>query len=150
MTPITFRVAAVPVPKGSVKAFLPKGWNRPVLTSDAKGLKAWASVVKSQAQQHCSSLVTGGVALNLAFVLPRPKSHPKTKTIAHTTRPDVDKLARAVLDALIGVAFNDDGQVAGLVCTKRYGDLGEQPGVVVTIADIEGALEAAWHEASRA
>jgi crossover junction endodeoxyribonuclease RusA len=140
MTPITFRVAAVPVPKGSVKAFMVKGLNRPVLTSDAKGLKAWASVVRGAAQHHCTSLLEGGVAVSLGFVLPRPKSMPK-KTRPHMTRPDVDKLARAVLDALIGVTFHDDGQVVGLACDKRYAALGEQPGVTVSLVTVRPDAE---------
>lgn len=45
-------------------------------------------------------------------------------------RNDVDKLARAVLDALTGVCWRDDGQVVSLHVQKRWG-LEEQTEIVV-------------------
>jgi crossover junction endodeoxyribonuclease RusA len=48
-----------------------------------------------------------------------------------TTRPDVDKLARAILDALTTAGLlDDDAQVVRLVATKSYGD---RPGVHVLV-----------------
>jgi Holliday junction resolvase RusA-like endonuclease len=35
------------------------------------------------------------------------------------TKPDVDKIARCVLDALTGVVYGDDAQVAALDIRKR-------------------------------
>jgi crossover junction endodeoxyribonuclease RusA len=131
---VTFRAAGIPAPKGSVKAFLPPGWSRPVLTSDAKGLRGWAAVVRSEAQRHVHALYPGAVACWLDFALPRPKALPKRGTKPHVSRPDVDKLARAILDALTGVAWPDDSRVIELHATKRYARLLEQPGVIVTLA----------------
>jgi len=37
-------------------------------------------------------------------------------------KPDVDKLARALLDALTGVAYGDDAQVVEMHVCKTYGD----------------------------
>ena len=37
-----------------------------------------------------------------------------------TTKPDVDKLARAALDALTGVLWADDSQVVSLHAQKEY------------------------------
>jgi len=39
-----------------------------------------------------------------------------------TTKPDLDNIAKAVLDGLNGVAFVDDKQVCDLFVTKRYSD----------------------------
>lgn len=36
------------------------------------------------------------------------------------SRPDVDNLAKLVLDAMNGLVYFDDGQVARLVCEKKY------------------------------
>ena len=36
-----------------------------------------------------------------------------------TFKPDVDNIAKAVLDALNGVAFEDDSQVVRLRCSKH-------------------------------
>lgn len=37
-------------------------------------------------------------------------------------KPDSDNIAKAILDALNGVAYYDDSQVVGLTVKKEYGD----------------------------
>ena len=128
---ISFRVASEPVPKGSMKAFV-RG-KHAILTSDNPRLKGWEAVVRHQAQQHIAALETGPVSVTLAFACKRTLALPKRSERPHQTKPDLDKLARAVLDALTGVAFQDDAQVTRLACTKRYALQGEQPGVLVTL-----------------
>jgi Holliday junction resolvase RusA-like endonuclease len=69
---------------------------------------------------------TVNVVIEAVFV--RPKYH-KTKRGVKVTAPeiprqDVDNVAKAVLDALNGVAWVDDTQVARLVIEKSYGDEG--------------------------
>lgn len=49
---------------------------------------------------------------------------------ACTTRPDIDKLARAILDALSGIIYEDDKQVIWLSAEKRYS---ENPGADISI-----------------
>jgi Holliday junction resolvase RusA-like endonuclease len=41
-------------------------------------------------------------------------------------KPDADKLARQLLDAITGVIYADDGQVVSLLCEKHYAE-GDQP-----------------------
>lgn len=135
---ITFTATGVPAPKGSIKAFMPRGGRFPVLTSDAKGLKAWSAIVRASAIiAQVPKLAEGPVTVGMAFRLPRPDYLRKKKTLAtqppHITRPDLDKLTRAVSDALTGVAYHDDGQVDSLRLTKRYCDPLEEPGVTVFI-----------------
>lgn len=50
-----------------------------------------------------------------------------------TTKPDIDNLAKAVLDALNGTAWRDDAQVVELACSKRYGAI---PSVHVVVREI--------------
>ncbi len=38
---IEFTVYGVPIPQGSTKAFVPKGWTRPVVTHDSARTKPW-------------------------------------------------------------------------------------------------------------
>ena len=59
------------------------------------------------------------VKVCLEFYLPRPKSN---KTTWPVDRHDVDNLSKGILDAMIGVAFEDDGQVISLYVSKRWSD----------------------------
>lgn len=55
--------------------------------------------------------------------------------IRPTNKMDCDNIAKAVLDALNGLAYHDDGSVVCLLVIKRYSD---RPRVEVTIGRIEG------------
>lgn len=50
--------------------------------------------------------------------------------IRPTTKPDADNIAKCILDACNGIAFEDDKQVCELVVKKRYAEV---PGVTVTL-----------------
>jgi Holliday junction resolvase RusA-like endonuclease len=50
---------------------------------------------------------------------------------------DVDKIARALLDAMTGFLWDDDAQVVTLECEKRYAQLGEGPSMVVYVRSLE-------------
>lgn len=58
-------------------------------------------------------------------VFQRPKSHLRKSGVKVTApalpRCDVDNVAKAVLDALTGIAWADDAQVQRLVVEKSYG-----------------------------
>jgi Holliday junction resolvase RusA-like endonuclease len=144
-----FFVAGNPVPKGSAKAFVIKGTNRAIVTqTNREKQKPWASMIGVTAQEHVNEMLTGPLKLSLQFVLARPKSHYRTGKNAallrddapywHTNKPDLDKLIRCVKDALTGVVWQDDSQVAQISRTsKRYGD---HPGVIIEVLplDLEG------------
>lgn len=117
---ICFTVFGEARPKGSARAFVPKGWTRPIITSDNKSLKAWESKIAAVAQTVASGqLITGPVILTVSFYLPRPKSLPK-KAVQHTKRPDLDKLVRGATDALTGVLWKDDAQIVSITASKSY------------------------------
>jgi Holliday junction resolvase RusA-like endonuclease len=49
--------------------------------------------------------------------------------------PDLDKLVRAIFDALTDAdVWNDDSQVVKLVTTKYYATDIQRPGVIITVA----------------
>ena len=82
------------------------------------------------------------VYVQLDFYLSRPKSHYGTGRNAQKIkesapswpgRPDVDKLARAVLDALTGLVIADDSTVVELRAGKSYG---RRPGVAVLVEEM--------------
>lgn len=128
----TFSVRGKPEPKGSTRAFVPKGWTRAVITSANPKAKVFAELVRWAAQEFAPpTLLTGPVSVSMVFGIQRPKSAPK-KRVWPTTKPDIDKLVRLVLDALTHVIWADDSVVVQLEATKVYGE----PGVTVTVREI--------------
>ena len=146
---IEFQVRGLPVPQGSAKAFPnPKTGGSIVVTQTPK-LKAWREAIASEARRavdHISAMLDDGtgdafheprlgkfeliesaVCVSLLFSFDKPKS--RKKEIHMRTRPDLDKLIRAVLDGCTNVIWKDDSQVCHITATKIYG----VPGVVVRI-----------------
>jgi Holliday junction resolvase RusA-like endonuclease len=91
------------------------------------------------------------IQLEITFAFQHPLSHyrglsyqlkPEHQSALQTHVPDIDKLARAVLDALTGIVYEDDAQVASLVATKIYDSLDS---TVICIRDLtpEGLWDAA-------
>jgi crossover junction endodeoxyribonuclease RusA len=88
--------------------------------------------------------MAGPVAVVITFRLRRPKGHYGSGRNAATVRPgapaypvgkpDVDKLARAVLDGLTaGGAFKDDAQVITLAAGKVYA---ERAGADIQVSEV--------------
>ncbi len=124
-------VRGIPKPQGSMRAFVVKG--RPIITSSTKGLKAWRNLVALTAQAKApQELIEGPLHIDLDFKLPKPKAEPKRKRTWPSRRPDLDKLIRAILDALTGIVFRDDSQVIGIYAAKDWGT----PGVEIHIFQI--------------
>lgn len=67
---------------------------------------------------------SGPVRLSATFVLPKPTTTVRKRDAGRliwvAKKPDVDNLAKALLDSLSGVAWSDDSQVASLHISKRY------------------------------
>ena len=137
MDVIRFFVEGVPMPQGS-KAHVGKGVmiesaDRKTNTRRTGGLKRWRQAVYIEARQAIKSgqffSDEDPVAMSLIFSLPKPKS---VKQMLPFRKPDVDKLARAVCDALSGTLYKDDARIVRLIASKRYCQKGEAPGVHVT------------------
>lgn len=56
-----------------------------------------------------------------------------------TTSPDLDNVCKAVMDALNGVAYPDDGRVVELIATKEHAPQGGAPRTEITITPLDGA-----------
>ena len=135
---LTFNVPGVPVPQGSKRVFR----GRLVDHNSAK-LKQWRSAIAMVAQlKHKGAVFEGPIHLTAEFRFPRPKSHYGTgknatilkpdAPIFHTNKPDLDKLVRAVGDALTqSLVIKDDCKISRLTAVKIYG----VPGVTITIED---------------
>lgn len=135
--PITFYASGFPRPQGSKRAILAHGRAR--LVEMARGLKPWRQIVHLAAQDALRTAqvdpVVGPVALTLEFVMRRPRRPTKP---ACDTKPDLDKLVRAVLDGLTGAAYADDSAVVRITASKRYARASgiERPGCLVTVEAI--------------
>lgn len=136
---ISFTVYGTPVPQGSMRAFVPKGWTRAVVTGDNAKTKPWRQEVALMARDAmnlaCKSpaLRPLGVSVACDFYFSRPKSTPR-RVVWKTTKPDIDKLLRSVLDALKGVCYEDDGQVIW-ACPAKYFDAQPRAEIRVTVIE---------------
>lgn len=55
----------------------------------------------------------------------------------HTSRPDLDNLEKAAMDALNGYAWHDDCQVAAITSSKCVSKAGESIGARIRISQIQ-------------
>ena len=132
---MTFKVLGLPQTKGSTRLlFTKKG--KAVVTSDNKQLRPWEHDVAICAMAGGVKVIEKGpVKVEVQFVLPRPRSA-RRGDVFSWKKPDVDKLLRAVLDALTGVAYHDDGQVSVIQAAKRFALAGEPAGASVSISPL--------------
>lgn len=69
--------------------------------------------------------VSGPIHVEISSIFAIPKSWSKSRKAAaegrpHIQRPDMDNLAKCVLDGLNGVAFTDDAQVHSVYARKSW------------------------------
>lgn len=128
MTDISFTVRGVPAPQGSMKAFV-IGKHAIVTTANPR-VHQWRQAIAEEARKVAPPALLGG-ALNVScyFTFTPPKSRRKQGMTMYS-RPDLDKLLRAVLDACTGILWHDDAQVQMLRGQKVYSD---PPHVDITV-----------------
>lgn len=142
MNDLSFFVAGLPRPKGSLRGFaFRKGARLGVRMTEgnADTVKPWMSSIAWAAREAGARVPSAGpLGVSVTFVLPRPKSHSGAQGVKASAppypagKPDVDKLVRAVLDALTGIVWLDDSQVVWLKAEKAYGP---EPGASVLVFD---------------
>lgn len=125
---IGFIVPGIAAPQGSKSArVLPGG--RISMREASKALKPWRDevirvirdLVAYQPGPAAGWPLLGPVAVDLVFTMPKPKSAPKRRTTYPIVKPDIDKIARAILDAgTFGGLWHDDAQVVDLHPYKVY------------------------------
>jgi crossover junction endodeoxyribonuclease RusA len=138
---IQFFAPGIPAQQGSKT---PVGSGRFVESNPQ--LKSWRSVVAASCVRSHPAVepLTGPVFMTLVFWYPRPQGHYRKRKGEVMLRddaptykqsaPDLDKLVRAVCDALTGIAFADDKLVANLLAVKRYTE--KTAGVEITISSL--------------
>ena len=126
-----------------MRAFVRGG--RAAVTSDNPQLRSWRQDVAAVVAEAADGQLEGPIQVDLEFVLSRPSGHfgkrgllPSAPRYPTGARGDLDKLCRAVLDAVTAAgAWRDDGQVVRLDAWKRYAAEAEGPHVFGAIHELE-------------
>lgn len=115
----------------------PRGQGRPRFARTGSGVrtytdsetKGYQMLVRSMAAIARVREIEGPVAISIVACFEIPKSASKSRQaemraglVRPTKRPDMDNIAKAILDALNGVAFKDDAQVCELSVSKVWAD----------------------------
>jgi crossover junction endodeoxyribonuclease RusA len=144
---ISVWVAGVPAPQGSKRPLGRQGgFGKHIMIESSKKVAPWREDVRQaflerhiDAHRVCwqdrqDSL--GPVIVKIVFVLPRTKAM-RDRPAAEfpmVQKPDLDKLGRAVLDALKSAGvYADDSQVVTLLSHKRRAEPGEPTGAMIHI-----------------
>lgn len=147
MTCLSVFVPGRPAPQGSKNGrpiYRGRGADREFTgkvaqVESSKAVKPWredirAALLDDAGQPRHQFGAEDPLTVRLEFVMPRPASTPKRRTPPAIRKPDIDKLARACLDAITSAGvISDDARVVDLHATKRLAELDETPGCRITV-----------------
>lgn len=124
---ITFVCYCHPEPQGSSRGFPIQRQNGEIgvsITSDNPKLKPFRHAIAQTAMLAVDTrpFARKHIPVRLAIdcYFQKPASVPK-KRLFPVVKPDADKLARSIFDALTGIVFVDDAQVIDCRIRKHYG-----------------------------
>ena len=126
---ITFTIPGTPIPQGSKSARVVKG--RAFMFDQNRNLKPWRNEVRQAAEKALAGRdgFTEALSVNLTFHMPRPAT---VKRLRPSVKPDIDKLIRAVFDAITDAGvWKDDSLVVHVSATEWYAD--DEPYAEVTV-----------------
>lgn len=134
---ISIFVPGKPVTKGSKRGFVVG--KHVVIKEQNNNVYAWQEFAASKAslemaKNGINEPFRGPIRLNIIAKIRKPKK-PKNPFYP-ITAPDIDKVERAVFDALTGVVYLDDAQVVDGTRSKAYEDY-YGPGVLIEFEEIK-------------
>jgi crossover junction endodeoxyribonuclease RusA len=127
-------VLAITVPGRAAPQGSKRHVGRGVMIESSKNVQPFRALVSMLAANAIRKtgrpVPTGPIIVYVRVEFARPKSHIGKSGLALASAPsfpghnlgDIDKIGRAVLDALTGIAFKDDSQVVELSCAKAWSD----------------------------
>lgn len=149
---ISFHVRGNPVPMGSVTGGIKASGGVYIRQQKAASLREWQRAITDAAREAFATVPTlrGPVRVNARFTLQRPKAHWSAKgglkanaPVWHTTKPDRDKLLRALCDALTNAAvIADDSLIVDGWTSKTYTAEDGISGVFVQIEEVTDVVSA--------
>lgn len=130
------RVFGNPAPQGSKTAVVRGG--KAIMFESSKRLPEWRETVMLTARMSVLDErpldPNTPVKATMYFLLEPPR---KLERERPTTKPDLDKLVRAVNDALVDAGvIQDDSLIVNLHAYKHYADSDEPAGVSITLENI--------------
>lgn len=146
MSSCVFIVRGEPVAKGRPKFTTRGGFVRAITPEKTAN---YETLVKLSFQEQCPNTaafpkdVPLYVKIHAFFKTPKSASQKKLDAmclgeIRPTKRPDCDNIAKIICDALNGIAYYDDSQVAELSISKHY--MGT-PYVVVEVGELKNGQQ---------
>ncbi|MHC0552092.1 RusA family crossover junction endodeoxyribonuclease [Salinicoccus sp. CNSTN-B1] len=86
-------------------------------------------IAKSYMNKQRLNIAECPISIHLTFVFTSPNSYTKKKlkpiedgSLVYQKKPDLDNLAKSILNALNETIYKDDSQIVELNVKKRYGD----------------------------
>ena len=118
MKRISFFVHCEPVPQPRAKVSTVGGFARAYVDKKHRS-HALKQAIRDAFTWH---KLEGPIKCELLFCFARPKSHTRKqrKCNHHTGKADIDNLQKLVFDALNGLAYDDDKQIAFVTAYKRW------------------------------
>lgn len=120
---------------------------------EQKPLKVWVTAIERAVYAHDMEAgilqdgpFKGAVGVKIEFLMPRPKGHYNSKgtlnkkgreTPFPMTRPDGDKLQRALLDVLENICYENDSRIVRYKVDLDYAEGQQEPGAYVTVYSME-------------
>ena len=134
---ITFEIAGLAKGKGRPRFRYTGNF---VQTYTDKDTATWENFVRLSFINQGGEKLNGNLAVLITSCFPIPKSvskkkHAEMMNAPFPHKPDCDNLAKSILDALNGIAFDDDMQVTCLSVSKFYTDTAH---TTVTITELKG------------
>jgi Holliday junction resolvase RusA-like endonuclease len=102
----------------------------------------YENLVKVCYQEQCKEYTEKPLCVHMYIFYGVPKSTPKKNIrpmlggeIRPCKKPDIDNVAKIVLDALNGIAYKDDTQVVSLHIGKFYGEIARVEVEITEVCD---------------
>jgi Holliday junction resolvase RusA-like endonuclease len=113
-----------------------------VYTPKNSPINHWKKLIILQAKQF-KPIDCGALEAEFLFVFPRPKYHFRKGVLIatapkyHTSKPDLDNLIKAALDALQNSGLiSDDCKVAKIISKKVYQENQTKPQMIVSVSKL--------------
>ena len=118
---ISFTISGQPVPFARARSNGAQRFTAPKQRAAMNTVRAAAIKAKGR---HV--IYAPGIPLQIEILASweYPKSWPKARKVPqwHTSRPDADNIGKLVCDAVNGIIYTDDAQIATVMISKVYGE----------------------------